>query len=120
MGLERLRIFVSSPGDVSEERVLYDSLAKSGRMSASDAEGHQLPAGDNARRYIGEMNRTAFAAAEPPSAEAINPMEGGLVRFGIAGVSVSGLNGRPAVGGGATTGDGATTVIVTRACADVP
>ena len=48
---------------VSEERVLYDSLAKSGRMSASDAEGHQLPAGDNARRYIGEMNRTAFAAA---------------------------------------------------------
>jgi nitrite reductase/ring-hydroxylating ferredoxin subunit len=48
---------------VSEERVLFDSLAASGRMSDSNAQAHQLPPGESARRYIGELNRRAFGAA---------------------------------------------------------
>lgn len=49
--------------DVPEARVLYDSLAASGRMASSDAESHRLREGQNARDYIGELNRQMFGAA---------------------------------------------------------
>ena len=48
---------------VDEATVLIDILAKSGRMSESDASGHQLPAGMSAREYVGELNRKAYEAA---------------------------------------------------------
>ena len=48
---------------VSEARVLYDSIAASGRMASSDADRHQLPEGQTAREYIGELNRQMFGAA---------------------------------------------------------
>lgn len=46
---------------VTEEQVLRDALVASGRMATSDAEQHQLPAGQGAREYIGELNRQTFA-----------------------------------------------------------
>jgi len=50
-------------GDVSEEEIMRASLRCSGRMAASDAEGVEMPEGMSARKFIGEMNREAFAAA---------------------------------------------------------
>lgn len=48
---------------VSEQRMLHDSLAASGRMASSDADSHRLPEGMTAREYIGELNRQAFGLA---------------------------------------------------------
>jgi len=48
---------------VSEETVLHDNLANSGRMSAADVAGIQLPPGSDARHFIGEMVRKRFSQA---------------------------------------------------------
>ncbi|MHA7834680.1 MAG: aromatic ring-hydroxylating oxygenase subunit alpha [Algiphilus sp.] len=46
---------------ISEDQVLHDALMASGRMASSEADKHQLPEGQDARTYIGEMNRQMFA-----------------------------------------------------------
>lgn len=48
---------------VTEETVLHDNLANSGRMSAADVAGIQLPPGGDARHFIGEMVRKRFSQA---------------------------------------------------------
>lgn len=49
--------------DYSEEEIMRASVKYSGRMAATDAEGLEIPEGMTARKYIGEMNREAFAEA---------------------------------------------------------
>ncbi|MGV6807557.1 MAG: aromatic ring-hydroxylating oxygenase subunit alpha [bacterium] len=48
---------------VAEEDMMRASLLCSGRMAASDADGIEMPEGETARNFIGEMNREAFSAA---------------------------------------------------------
>jgi phenylpropionate dioxygenase-like ring-hydroxylating dioxygenase large terminal subunit len=48
---------------VSEEDIVRSSLESSGRMAESSAEGVELPEGESAREFIGEMNREAFSVA---------------------------------------------------------
>ena len=50
-------------GGVDDGTTLNDILALSGRMSETDGSRHRLPEGVSARRYVGELNRQAYAAA---------------------------------------------------------
>jgi nitrite reductase/ring-hydroxylating ferredoxin subunit len=48
---------------ITEAEVLRENLANSGRMSAADISGLQLPADSTARSFLGEMVRKRFAEA---------------------------------------------------------
>jgi phenylpropionate dioxygenase-like ring-hydroxylating dioxygenase large terminal subunit len=47
---------------VDETTIMRDLLAMSGRMSRTDGENFELPEGMSARKFVGELNREAFAA----------------------------------------------------------
>jgi phenylpropionate dioxygenase-like ring-hydroxylating dioxygenase large terminal subunit len=49
--------------DVTQERILFDTLNESGRMAASDGQKFELPEGMTARQYMAKINREMFGAA---------------------------------------------------------
>lgn len=47
--------------DVTEDQTMKDILELSGRMATADSEGHTMPEGMTARKYIAETNRQIFS-----------------------------------------------------------